>query len=59
ELEQLRDAIALCETQQDYVSRQLLEEILETEEEQLDWLETQQHLISTTGIENYLQSQMS
>lgn len=55
----LRDAISLCEAEQDYVSRDLLEDILEDEEEHLDWLESQQKLISLTGIQNYLQSQMS
>ncbi|WP_210396236.1 bacterioferritin [Motiliproteus sediminis] len=59
ELTTLRSTIALCESQQDYVSRELLEKILDEEEEQVDWIETQQHLIQTTGIENYLQSQMS
>ncbi|MCP3129926.1 bacterioferritin [Shewanella sp. KJ2020] len=55
----LRDAISLCEAEQDYVSRDLLEDILEDEEEHLDWLESQQELITLTGIQNYLQSQMS
>ncbi|GGM96444.1 bacterioferritin [Shewanella xiamenensis] len=55
----LRDAITLCEVEQDYVSRDLLEDILEDEEEHLDWLEAQQELISLTGIQNYLQSQIS
>ncbi|ABI38024.1 bacterioferritin [Shewanella bicestrii] len=55
----LRDAISLCEAEQDYVSRDLLEDILEDEEEHLDWLESQQELISLTGIQNYLQSQIS
>ncbi|WP_440056785.1 bacterioferritin (plasmid) [Pseudoalteromonas sp. T1lg65] len=54
----LRDAIALCELEQDYVSRDLLEDILEYEEDYVDWLETQQFLIKNTGIENYLQSQI-
>lgn len=55
----LRDAITLCEAEQDYVSRDLLEDILEDEEEHLDWLESQQELIGLTGIQNYLQSQIS
>jgi bacterioferritin len=58
QLEVLRAAIAHCETAQDYVTRDLLEEILEYEEEHLDWIETQEYLIKNTGIENYLQSQM-
>ncbi len=58
QLAQLRDAIAYCESAQDYVSRDLLEDILEYEEEHVDWIETQQYLISNTGLENYLQSQM-
>lgn len=56
ELVQLRQAIQQCETACDYVSRDLLEEILEEEEEYLDWLETQQSLIQATGLANYLQS---
>lgn len=54
----LRESIALCETQKDFVSRELLEDILEYEEEHLDWIETQQHLLSELGSENYLQSQL-
>ncbi len=54
----LRDAIALCETEADYVSRDILEEILEGEEAYIDWIEAQQFLIENTGIENYLQSMM-
>ena len=54
----LREAIQLTEQAADFVSRDLLEGILEYEEEYLDWLETQQNLIATTGIQNYLQSQM-
>jgi len=58
QLEVLRTAIAHCEVAQDYVTRDMLEEILEEEEEYLDWIETQEYLIKNTGIENYLQSQM-
>ncbi|QIR15314.1 bacterioferritin [Shewanella aestuarii] len=54
----LRDVIKLCETEQDYVSRDLLEDLLEDEEEHLDWIESQQELITQTGIQNYLQSQI-
>lgn len=52
---ELRDAILACEQAQDYVSRELLQEILEEEEEQMDWLESQQWLLSHTGEVNYLQ----
>ena len=54
----LRDAIAYCEEVRDYVSRELFEEILESEEEHVDWLETQIGLIEKIGIQNYLQSSM-
>ncbi len=58
QLELLRKAIAYCETAGDYVSREVLEDILEDEEEHVDWIESQQFLISNTGLENYLQSQI-
>ncbi|MDG9928484.1 MULTISPECIES: bacterioferritin [Pseudomonas] len=54
----LKDAIAYCEAVGDYGSRELLEDILESEEEHIDWLETQLGLIDKVGLENYLQSQM-
>lgn len=53
---ELRVAILACEQAQDYVSRELLQEILEEEEEQMDWLESQQWLLTHTGEQNYLQS---
>ncbi|MDY6945971.1 MAG: bacterioferritin [Pseudomonadota bacterium] len=54
----LRAAIADCEKESDYVSRELFEDILESEEEHIDWLETQLDLIKRVGIQNYSQSQM-
>ncbi|WP_160152928.1 bacterioferritin [Microbulbifer sp. ALW1] len=54
----LRDGIEYCESVRDYGSRELLEKILESEEEHVDWLETQLSLIDKVGIQNYLQKQM-
>ena len=54
----LREAIACCESVSDYVSRELLEKILDNEEEHVDWIETQMSLIGETGLQNYLQSQV-
>ena len=54
----LRSAIALCEQQQDYVSREIVLEILEHEEEHIDWINAQQYQIGAMGIENYLQSKI-
>ncbi len=54
----LIEAVALCEVLQDYVSRDLLEELLEHCEESIDWLETQQSLIEDVTLPNYLQSHM-
>ena len=55
----LQQAIALCEKEQDFVSRHLLEEYKEGNEEHLDWLQTQVDLIQSLGLPNWLQSQMS
>ncbi len=53
----LREAIAYCEGIKDYVSHDVFDNILESEEEHVDWLETQLDLIGKVGLENYLQSQ--
>ncbi len=52
-----REAIEYCEKCNDYVSRQLLEKILQSEEEHMDQLEIHQHQIQTLGMENYLLAQ--
>ena len=54
----LREAIAYAESIKDYVSRDLFNDILESEEEHVDWLETQLGLIDRIGIQNYLQVQI-
>jgi bacterioferritin len=54
----LRAAIAYCEAHKDYVSRDLFDAILQSEEEHVDWLETQLDLIERIGLENYCQSQI-
>jgi len=51
----LKAAIAYCENHKDYVSRDLFDSILESEEEHVDWLETQLGLIEKMGLENFLQ----
>ncbi len=58
-IQDLKDAIAYFESIGDYGSRDLAEEILESEEEHIDWLETQLGLIDKVGLENYQQSQIS
>ena len=53
----LRATIAYCEAHKDYVSRDLFDSILASEEEHVDWLETQIELIAKIGLQNCLQSQ--
>jgi len=55
----LREGIALCEREADFVSRELLRSILDSEEEHIDFLEAQLELIDKMGIENYVQLQTS
>jgi bacterioferritin len=57
-LPDLKTGIAYCESVADYMSRELLEAILESEEEHIDWLETQLDLIDRVGLPNYQQSKM-
>jgi bacterioferritin len=54
----LKEGIAACELAKDYISREILEEILDDTEEHVDWIETQLELIEKVGLPNYLQSQM-
>ena len=54
----LRKAIAYCEDNNDYVSRDLFDAILVSEEEHVDWLETQLELVGKVDLENYQQSQI-
>lgn len=57
--QKLKDAIKICEEEQDYQSREILEKLLEdTEEDHAYWLEKQLGLIKLIGLPNYLQSQM-
>ena len=54
----LKAAVAYCEEVGDYVSRELFVDIMESEEEHIDWLETQLSLIDKIGLQNYLQTAM-
>ncbi len=55
----LKAAVVYCESASDFVSRQLFVDIMESEEEHIDWLETQLGLIEKVGLENYLQTAMN
>jgi bacterioferritin len=54
----LAAAVQICESCQDYVSRDLLEKLVKETEEQIDWLESQRWLIEQSGLANFLQSMM-
>ena len=56
-IQQLKGAIAHCESVRDFVSRELFEEILQNEEEHVDTLETQFEMIQRMGLQNYVQLQ--
>jgi bacterioferritin len=55
----LKDVVAFCEQKRDFQTREMLEDLLGHEEEHLDFLETQQHLIQSIGLENYLAERSS
>ena len=56
---ELKDAIQLAETEKDFVTREILEDMLKTtEEDHMYWLETQLELIEKIGIQNYMQSKL-
>jgi bacterioferritin len=52
----IKDGVAHCEQVRDYVSREILQDILDDTEEHIDWLETQLDLLAKVGLQNYLQS---
>jgi bacterioferritin len=54
----VKEGIAHCEAVRDYVSREILEDILQDTEDHIDFLETQLDLLGKVGLQNYLQSQM-
>jgi bacterioferritin len=56
-IENIKKAIVVSEKENDFQTRDLLEKFLHEEEELVDWIETQQHLIKTMGLENYIAEQ--
>lgn len=54
----IREVMTLCEEHRDYVSRDQLGEILQQQEDHLDWLDTQRELMTTLGVEKYLQTKL-
>ena len=54
----LKDAIFVCEDKRDYISREILKNILDDTEEHIDWIETQQTRIELAGLQNYIQEHM-
>lgn len=58
DIKAIKEAIVVCENADDFVSRELLSEILEQQEEHFDWLETQIDLIKRIGVERYLQTKL-
>ena len=54
----LKEAMAICEEKRDYISREILKNILDDTEEHIDWIETQQTRIELAGLPNYIQEHM-
>lgn len=58
QIQTIKAAVELCEQEQDFVSREILTDILKGEEDHIDWIEAQQYQIDNMGLENYLQAQL-